>query len=331
LLLLRWIRTITSSLLLVLLCTAAVNHRDVIYIAGQAQGQLHILLNAKPIEESRSVQKPAAALVADIRRYSVDSFGYKATRNYTRLYEHPPGPLLWVLTASHADSIFPYKWYFPVTGAVSYKGFFDRKKAIAEYNHLVCEGYDVEMRPVTAWSTLGWFPDPVMSGMLSRSRSELCELLFHELFHSTYYESGQDEKNENLACFFAEKATEQFLRNDTVELKKYRAACSDERLYNAFMIRQIKVLSDYYAKIRSNPAKKLLKLRALQQVADSMDKLPLANKKRFMNRKKHLLTGKNASLVGFRQYSNLQDSLEKVFNKFYRRDLKKMVQHLKSV
>src|SRR5690606_34719233 len=101
------------------------------------------------------------------------------------------------------------------------KGFFDKHLASAEVLDLKNKGYDVDVSPVTAYSSLGWFADPLFSGMLQRSKGRFCNLIFHELFHGTLYLPGSVNLNENLASFVAHKATIRFLARDSAELALY--------------------------------------------------------------------------------------------------------------
>jgi len=191
----------------------------------------------------------------------------------------------------------------------------------------VSEGYDVSIRTVTAWSTLGWFSDPLLSNTLLRSKGSFCNLLFHELFHATYYKAGDVNLNENLANFVAHKATLKFLRNDAVALGQYLDYYNDELSYKNFLLRQYRFLKSGYEKTEE----KLLpefKKRTMLMIADSVRKIGLTNSKKFERRAEAIIKFQNAYFVDLRQYESLQDSLEDAFNKIYRRDLKKMVQDL---
>jgi len=312
-------------------------HETTVYLFHQSRGQIHILLNTQTFEEYSTgnelseQQKQNLYLITAIKKYSVDSLNYKPTKNFTTVYNQNGAPILWVITASEKFRIKAYYWKFPVVGAVSYKGFFDKQKAINARNKLISEGYDVDMRSVSAWSTLGWFSDPVLSSMLNRSKGQLCNLIFHELFHATYYAKSSVDYNENLASFIAHKATIQYLRNDTSELKSYLQGFSDGKIIENRIGIQLKELNHFYDSISGlkENDKTLLKLKKLTLISASFDKLSLADKKRVKPLKEHILTFKNAWFVDFNQYNSLQDSLEEVFNKFYHSDLARMVQSLK--
>ncbi len=331
------IKIVWNALLWLTLCIAAINYEVGIYIYHQACGQFGMLMNTTdfaeyeaehPLNEKQNVN---LELIVKLKNYSVDSLGYKPTKNFTKIFDQGQLPLLWALTASDKYKIEPYYWTFPVVGKVSYKGFFEEKKALAEKYRLVCLGYDVDLRTVSAWSTLGWFNDPVLSSMLSRSKGHLCNLIFHELFHATYYAPSSVDYNENLASFIAHKATLQYLKNDTTELNNYLNSHNDNVLIENHMAIQLKNLNIFYDSISgfSENQKQILKAKKLHQINASLYQIPVKNRKRITGLQKSILEFKNAWFVDFNQYNGLQDSLETVFNKNYKSDIRKMVQSLK--
>lgn len=332
-----FIKIIWNITLLLFVGYCSLNYETTIYVFFQVKGQLHILRNTQSIEEYTSsknisvLQKQNLELIAQVKKYSVDSLSYIPTRNFTTVYDQGNDPLLWVISASEKHRIKAYYWDFPVVGFVSYKGFFDKKKAEAEKNKMICKGYDVDLRPVSAWSTLGWLSDPVLSGMLNKSKGNLCNLIFHELFHATYYAKSSVDFNENLASFVAHKATLRFLKNDTAELNRYIDSYNDNLLIENHLSIKIKQLNIFYESISGLPTAKkdIFRLKMINDVIISLDSLQLNNKKRIEPLKKQIREFKNAWFIDFNQYNSLQDSLEKVFNKFYQSDLRKMVQSLK--
>jgi predicted aminopeptidase len=332
---LKWIRLILNFCVFICFCTAAINYKLSIYLFYQARGQFDILTKAQTFDDFKNENKLSVQesenmlLIEQIKQFSIDSLDYLSTSNFTHIYNQKKSPILWVITASEQYKLKPFFWKFPIIGQVSYKGFFKKDFAIKEYNHLIANGYDVDLRSVTAWSTLGWFSDPVLSSMLLRSKGALCNLLFHELFHATYYASNKVDFNENIANFIAHKATQQFLKRDTLELKKYLENFKDNQIFNNYMLRQADFLRTYYKQILSKPNKYILKLTAIHKIADSLEYLPFTNRNRFVNRKADILKFKNAYFVDFQQYDSMQDSLERLFNKIYKANLKKLVQDLK--
>ena len=331
----KWVRLFINLILFLFFITLAFYHQTVIYLIYQGSGQLSVLYNTQTIESYLNENNLNASeiknlkLISDIKHYSVDSLGYKSTNNYKTLVNQQKNAQLWVITASEPYQLKPYEWAFPLIGRVNYKGFFKKELAEAEYNHLRCLGYDVDLRMASAWSTLGWLNDPILSDMLKRTKGGLCNLIFHELFHATYYASNAVDLNENLANFISHKATQQFLKEDSVELKNYNLSCEDILLCNEFITRQTAYLTSYYKTIKNKPNRYELKLKAYQLIIDSLSKLELKNKTRLLSIKKEILKTGNAYFIDFRQYNGMQDSLEEVFNKIYKGNIKKMVQDLK--
>lgn len=332
---LRWLRLGLSYCFAIVAIICAFNYQTSIYLIYQAKGQLSVLLNTQPLQNFKvhndlsQHDRDNLNLVEQVKQYSVDSLGYKPTRNFTTIYDQRSATTLWVITACNPYAFSAYEWSFPVVGRVSYKGFFKKDLAQKEYNHLIASGYDVDLRSVSAWSTLGWFSDPVLSSMLKRSKGGLSNLLFHELFHATYYAPGKVDFNENIASFIAHKATLLFLRSDTAELLRYMRSCKDNIVFSNYMLRKTAYLEKYYHEIENKPGRYELKLKALYHIADSIQFLPLADKKRFVARKEDIMKFKNAYFIDFKQYDSMQDSLESVFNKIYKGNLVKLVRDLK--
>lgn len=308
-----------------------------IYLLKMGQGQLHILTNTRDIQEV--LQDPATGpeerekllFVEKIKKYSVDSLAYKPTRNFTTYFNQEGRPLLWIVTACKPFAFEAYEWDFPLIGSVSYKGFFNPYLARREYLRLAKMGYDADVSPVSAWSTLGWLPDPVLSGMLRRSKGKLANLLFHELFHATYYAPGTVDVNENLANFISYKATLKFLAGDTGELNRFMEKAYDDSLYNAFVFAEFKGLETFYRNTASmdSAARLKKKERALLTIYKKAAALPLKYPSRYEGSNRSIMEAKNAFFIDARRYDGLYDSLNNVLNNVYKGNLRAMIEGLK--
>ncbi|MCP4457806.1 MAG: aminopeptidase, partial [Cytophagales bacterium] len=126
-------------------------------------------------------------VIQNEKRYAVEELGLNVTDNYTTFYDQKGETALWNVSACRAYSFDPKIWWFPIVGDVPYKGFFDFEKASGVGSELREEGWDVRIRGVSGWSTLGWFKDPILSEMLNRSEGQLAELIIHELTHGTIF------------------------------------------------------------------------------------------------------------------------------------------------
>jgi predicted aminopeptidase len=330
------LKLIFDMTLLTVLSLLMCNSELMLYLLGQARGQGRIVAGRQTLNEFASANKISKSekrnlqVIHKVREYAENNFGFRDTDNYKYIYDQQGKPVLWVLSAAHPYELTEYEWTFPLLGKLSYKGYFDLRKASFEFLRLRRLGYDVEIRSVSAWSTLGWFNDPLLSSNLLREHAQFVNLIFHELFHATFYKAGEVELNENLANFVADKATEHFFQNDSVLLQKYKREMSEQRIYRNFVLRQVLALQEFYSQIKYFENKEQLKRHKFLQIADSIQKLPITKKSRLLTRSKTLLNSGNAYFVSFKQYDSMQDSLEKVFNKNYTGDLKKMVQDLRS-
>ncbi|MGZ3905067.1 MAG: aminopeptidase [Bacteroidia bacterium] len=308
-----------------------------LYLLKMGEGQLNIILNTRKVEDVLKdeklgkEEKEKLLLVEKIRQYSVDSLGYKPTKNFTTYFDQKNQPLLWVITACKPLKFEEYEWNFPLLGNVSYKGFFNKNIALHEYLKLAKAGYDTDLSTVSAWSTLGWLPDPILSSMLKRTKGRLANLLFHELFHATYYAPGTVDVNENLANFIGNKATLLFLRNDTSELRNYLEANEDDSTYNRFIFEGYQRLENFYKSAKGKDTAGLLKQKQkiLTQIYFDATRLKINKPSRYEYVNREILATKNAFFINARRYDGLYDSLSRVLEVKYGGNLKKMILDLR--
>jgi predicted aminopeptidase len=179
------------------------------YTLKQGSAMLGYLGRAVPLEdlledtgtEEAGKNRLFAEQVADIRRFAMETLGLKESKNYTRYVELDRDYLAAVVSASAKDSFTTYEWWFPVVGKVPYKGFFNPDDARKEAKKLQKKDLDVWIRGVDAFSTLGWFKDPLYSYMKEYPLQDLADLIIHELLHATVYLKNYSQFNEQLAEF----------------------------------------------------------------------------------------------------------------------------------
>ena len=139
--------------------------------------------------------------VVRIKQFAVKDIGLKKNKNYTTYVELDKSYLVDVVTASKDDSFTPYIWKFPIVGEVPYKGFYRREDAVKLAEELKIRNYDVWIRKVDTFSTLGFFTDPIYSYMMDYSVFRLADLLIHEQTHATIFLKDEVQFNEELANF----------------------------------------------------------------------------------------------------------------------------------
>jgi predicted aminopeptidase len=121
---------------------------------------------------------------------------------------------MWVVSACDPLRFRPKTWTFPVIGSITYTGWFDRKEADAYAKELAGKGWDVDVRGSQAYSTLGWFTDPILSTMLSGgddALGDLADVVLHESLHATFYIPGQSTLNESMASFVGDTLAAEYL------------------------------------------------------------------------------------------------------------------------
>jgi predicted aminopeptidase len=189
--------------------------------------------------------------VNDIRRFAIEELGLKETKNYTKYVTLDRDYLAAIVSASEKDSFTRHEWRFPVVGAVPYKGFFLAGDARKEAKKLQKKDLDVWIRPVDAFSTLGWFRDPLYSFMKEYSASRLADLLIHELVHATVFLKNNVQFNEELAEFIGSKGALLYIERkygaDSPEMKSIHETEKDNKTYIAFIQKLIAQLDEIYS------------------------------------------------------------------------------------
>jgi predicted aminopeptidase len=175
-----------------------------------------ILARRRPIADAiADTATPAALraklqLVLDARRYALDSLGLAAGGEFTSVSRTDRDTLVLVLSAAYRDSLAFRGWWFPVVGRVPYKGFFDFAAARRDSVELDADSLDAVLRPASAFSTLGWFDDPVLPTTLAMDSLDLANTVIHELVHTTWYGAGAAVFNESFANFVGFHGATQF-------------------------------------------------------------------------------------------------------------------------
>lgn len=189
------------------------------YLARAAYEEGRILARRQPIASIIADASTDAALraklqlVLDARRFAIDSLGLTAQQEFTTFSRLDRDTLVLVLSAAYRDSLAFRTWWFPVVGNVPYKGFFDFEQGRREAKQVDADGYDAVLRPASAFSTLGYFNDPLLPTTLALDTLELANTIIHELVHTTYYAPGQAVFNESLANFAGSRGAERFFRS----------------------------------------------------------------------------------------------------------------------
>jgi predicted aminopeptidase len=240
-----------------------------IYVLRAAYEEGKILWRREPIADF--LQKPEVVqgtqeklrLVLAARDYARDVLKFNVGGSYSS-YSYVDRPdLTYIVVAAPKTELRPYTWWFLVVGSVPYKGFFSKEDAQAEIEKLNAEGYDTNLRTSAAFSTLGWFDDPLLSHLLRHDKVLLSEIVFHELFHNTLYVKGAGAFNESSANFIGHRAAIDFFRerfgDGSGEHLRALQLWEDEREFGAFIREVALTLTELYS--RDIPRDDKLRLR----------------------------------------------------------------------
>jgi len=175
------------------------------YVTQSAWGGLRLMAKREPIDQLlqsdrlESEERRGLAQVLEMRDFATEELGLPDNKSY-RTYVDVGRPwVTWSVTAAPRFAVLPMVWCFPVAGCVSYRGYFSMERAERFAVRLREKGLDVATGPVTAFSTLGWFADPVLSTFLDRRPDDLAGLVFHELSHQVVYVKNDTTFNESFA------------------------------------------------------------------------------------------------------------------------------------
>ena len=189
------------------------------YVSQAARGQFDLLGRARPIEDVvRDPDTPirTAALLSEIpaiKQYG-RSYGLKIKNNYSTYSALGRTAAVWFVGAADPVAFKPLRWCFPIAGCFAGVGWFDEDDAVANKLELDAMGYDAMVRPASAYSTGGWFPDPVLSTMLGGGDDalpELANVILHESVHATVLVPDEPFFNESFASYIADALTDHWI------------------------------------------------------------------------------------------------------------------------
>ena len=250
------------------------------YVLRAGWEEARILSARRPIHEVvHDTTTPASLrgklrLVQDTRDYAEQALELQPGDAFTSYVEMERDTLLMVVNAAPEFELRWKTWWFPIVGRMPYKGYFDFDKAQREAEKLGTQGYDTWVRPSSAFSTLGWFPDPLMSTTLRADSVGIVETVIHEITHSTFFPKGQARFNESFANFVGHRGAISFFCDaiaDEILCEAAEDRWHDMRVFGRFFHSVLDPLQELYGSGLPAADMREEKRRILREAAERFD------------------------------------------------------------
>ncbi|MSR36140.1 MAG: hypothetical protein EXR95_05770 [Gemmatimonadetes bacterium] len=240
-----------------------------LYVLEAGLAEARILRSRRPIPEvildssTDARTRSMLTLALEARAFAAEGLGLDVGDSYQTFARLRSDTLAMVLSGSRRDRLEAKAWWFPVVGRVPYKGYFELDDALAAQRDLEAEGWDTYLRPTSAFSTLGWFNDPLLSSILRQDEIDLVETITHELSHNHLFVPGQVTFNESFANFVGRVGSAEFFCKrpgsgpDSVKCARAQARWRDEVRFSRFLDYFLDELRAVYADSTLAPEAKI--------------------------------------------------------------------------
>ncbi|MGX9576580.1 aminopeptidase [Mesorhizobium sp. f-mel] len=250
-------RRVLRTLAAVIIAFGVSGCTSISYYAQSLEGHVQIMAARKNVGKLiRDPSTPKAlrsklTSASTIRRFATDELSLPDNNSYRSYVDIHRDAVTWAVFAAPQFSLAPRTWCFPVFGCVPYRGYFSRKSAKESAVELQRQGLDVYVTGITAYSTLGWSSDPLLSTMLAQNDTYLASLIFHELAHQRLYVSGDSAFNEAFAVAVETTGVRKWLRaiGDRAGLRRYEA----DRKRRADFLRLVSKTRDELGQVYGSP------------------------------------------------------------------------------
>jgi len=294
------------------------------YIAKQAKGQFELLAGRVPIEKALETveftekERELLAWVPRIKEFGEEQIGLSRTKNYTTINPDFTG-VIWNVSAAASDRFVSHRYHYPVVGTLPYIGFWDKEDAKNEVAHLKELGWETYMRRAGAYSTLGWFRDPLWRSMLGWDFERFANTVLHELAHATLWLPGEGKFNESFASFLGDRATEEFLQSllsERPELwQKHLEEEVDRAQYRRFMHHMVGRLEGLYGAGLSRDEVQRQRQRLVEESRTAYEQLDWKSEGYAQAMRKGR-TFNNARLGQFRVYNTGMSDFDRALDRF---------------
>jgi predicted aminopeptidase len=267
--------------LIVLLLLFSTGGAGCSYYIQALSGQMEILSKRQPIAEllespdTRPGLKEKLTLVLQLRDFASSQLLLPDNKSYRSYAELERPFVVWNVFATPEFSLEPKTWCFLIIGCVGYRGYFDHDDALAFAAKLRAQGFDVYLGGVAAFSTLGWFHDPMLNTVLRRSRAEVAGIMFHELAHQRLYVQNDTGFNESFATTVELEGVRRWMREhgSTEEYERYRLSNNRRAEFADLILVYRDRLRRLYASESSTAEKRAAKAKTFAELKRDYGKL----------------------------------------------------------
>lgn len=303
------------------------------YYFSSAYNQMSLLSSRVPTE--KALQDPALTedqkrkilLAGKVREFAEKELHLKTTKNYTTFVKLDRPYVTYVVSAAPKWELKHHLWSYPFVGKMPYKGYFNEAGAKTEEQDLKKQDLDTYMRGVSAYSTLGWFNDPLLSSMLSYTDHDLVNTLIHETVHTTLFIKNSADFNERLAVFLGNKGMELFYQKeegpDSRTVHQTQIENEDDRLFSQFISKEISDLESWYK--NQSDKNEDLRQKRIKEIQERFQ-IELAPRMKSDSYKKFpQLSLNNARLLVYKTYMQDLGDFEKLYEQVGR-DFSKFIE-----
>lgn len=236
------------------------------YYKQAVQGQYQVLKHRRPMSELIADPQTPASLkekfqvVLKLREFAESELKLPANGHYRSYVDLHRRYVVWNVHAAPEFSLTPKTWWYPVVGSLKYRGYFSEHDARHYGDSLAGKGFDVYVEGVEAYSTLGWFKDPVLNTFINHSEAELAETIFHELAHQREFIHGDTDFNEAFATTVGQEGVRRWLlaSGDAAALGDYQLAIERNEQFVRLVQATRRELGSFYDKESSGCATNIL-------------------------------------------------------------------------
>ncbi len=233
-------KSLTFRLLIFVVLLFTSGCSTVSYYSQSVIGHTRLMLARDDIDHAitnaTGENKRQLLLAKEIRRYAVTDLALPDNNSYLSYVDLKREYPVWSVVASKEFSLKPQQWCYPVIGCAAYRGYFAEEDAQAYADSLKLENFETHMGGATAYSTLGWFSDPLIPSMMRNGDEFLAQVIFHELAHQELYVKGNSAFNEAFATVVGEHGTLRWLKQtNSGKLVRYEMIMSVRNDFSDFI------------------------------------------------------------------------------------------------